>query len=99
MKRALPLLILLATSACAPMAYTRPGVSLAQAESDERDCRRLAAREAAPMFGMGPYPYRYPRYRPFFGDPLLDRMQNESSLADFCMRSRGYSLQRFPSSS
>ena len=94
MGRLLPMLVLLAVAGCAPMAYTRPGVSLAQAESDERDCRSLAQREMRLPIGPAPYGTPHRRYRPLFGDPLLDRLRGESDLADFCMRARGYSLQR-----
>ena len=96
MRRLLPLLLLLSAAGCVPMAYTRPGMSLTQAESDERDCRSLAQREVRLPLGPPPYGTPYRPYRPLFGDPLLDRMRGESDLADFCMRARGYSLQRLP---
>lgn len=97
MRSALPLLIALAAAGCAPMAYQKAGVTAAQASVDEQECRSMAARETLPM-GMWipgrPFGWR-PRH--YFGDPLLDRMQAESSLADFCMRARGYELRQLPS--
>lgn len=92
------LLIAVAASlaGCAPMAYQKAGVTPTQATADEMDCRSMAAREALPMGLWRPRGWR--RY-PYFGDPMLNRMQEESSLADFCMRARGYHLQPLPSPS
>lgn len=99
MRSALFLLAALAVVGCTPMAYQKAGVTTAQAAADEQDCRSLAAREAPPLgmwlpgrpFGRG--------HRLTFGDPLLDRMQAERGLADFCMRVRGYELKALPSPS
>ncbi|MBM3531480.1 MAG: hypothetical protein FJX60_00400 [Alphaproteobacteria bacterium] len=94
MRRALLALTLVAAG-CTPMAYTRPGVTAEQAEVEERECRSLAARES---FFNYPYPYLgYPHHRRHRGGgAFLDRMMSESNLSDFCMRSRGYSLQPVP---
>jgi len=86
MKRAFLILMLL-TAGCTPMAYMRLGATAAQAEAEERECRSLAARET---FFAYPYP-NYRRHRP--ADAFMDRMLSEGSLSDFCMRSRGYTLQ------
>ena len=101
MQRAIAALFLLAACGCAPVGYVRSGMTPSQAELDERDCRALAQREMLPVPLAGvrpyPYPYYYPRSRPLFGDPLLDRLRNENDLADFCMRARGYRLAPLPS--
>lgn len=93
------LMAALAVAGCTPMAYQKAGVTTTQATADEQDCRSLAAREVPPL-GMWlpgrPFVWRHRRY---FGDPLLDRMQAESGLADFCMRARGYELKALPSPS
>lgn len=97
MRSALSLLTLLAVVGCTPMAYQKAGVTAMQATADEHECRSLAAREVPPM-GMWIHrrPFGSARHR-YFGDPLLDRMQAESSLADFCMRARGYEMKALPS--
>jgi hypothetical protein len=99
MGRILALLLLAATAACAPMAYQRPGVTQAQAEGDERECRSMAEYEAAQAMWMPWRPYGLRPYRPFLNDPMLERMRGERDLADFCMRARGYRLQPLPSTS
>lgn len=99
MRSGLFLMAALAVAGCTPMAYQKAGVTTTQATADEQDCRSLAAREA-PSLGMWlpGRPFGSGRRR-FFGDPLLDRMQAESGLADFCMRARGYELKALPSPS
>ena len=87
------LALALVVAGCAPMAYQKAGVSAQQAKADEQDCRSMAAREALPLGALRPFGWR--RYGAF-GDPLLSRMQEESSLSDFCMRARGYNLQPVP---
>lgn len=95
MDRLFALVLLLGTSACAPMAYQRLGATPAQAESDERECRILAEREAAQAMWMPwrPYGVRPSPGAPLLRDPLLDRMRGERDLTDFCMRARGYRLR------
>lgn len=97
MRLLVPLAIVLCLTGCTPMAYQKAGVTQQQASVDEMDCRSMAAREAWPMWAW-PRPYGRRRY-PYFGDPLLNRMQEESSLSDFCMRARGYNLQPVPNPS
>jgi len=97
MRFLVPLAIVLGLTGCTPMAYQKAGVTSQQATADEMDCRSMAAREAWPMWAW-PRPYGRRRY-PYFGDPFLNRMQEESSLSDFCMRARGYNLQPVPNPS
>jgi hypothetical protein len=97
MKRLLHLLVLLTAVGCTPVAYTRPGATSTQAEVDERECRSLAAMETAPLSVYRYHSYRRNRLHP--ADAFMDRMLSESGLSDFCMRSRGYSLQPVPSPS
>jgi hypothetical protein len=94
-----------ALCACTPMQWVRDGAVPAPdaLEQDSSICRQQAWQEAqsrafyyrpyGPFAGRGgfsrpflgwPYgPYSYP-----FGDPLLE----ETRLADFCMRAKGYEL-------
>lgn len=97
MRTIVPIVAALALAGCAPMAYQKAGVTPQQVTADEQECRSMAAREAWPMWAW-PRPYGWRRY-PYFGDPMLNRMQEESSLADFCMRARGYNLQPLPNPS
>src|SRR5712671_7214498 len=91
-------------SACTPMQWVKPDATAEQLQDDSIQCQQEAWREArlrswyyrpfAPVFIRGapgrnflggPYgPYSDP-----FGDPYLE----ESRLAQFCMRSKGYELQ------
>lgn len=96
MRIMLPVAMALALAGCAPMAYQKAGATPQQATVDEQDCRSMAAREALPMWAWRPYGWR--RYG-YASDPFLYRMQEESSLSDFCMRARGYNLQPVPSPS
>lgn len=95
MRCALSLLILLAVAGCAPMAYQKAGVTTTQVSADEQECRSMAAREAPPI-GMWVPGRPFGRRHPF---GMLDRMQTESGLADFCMRARGYELKALPNPS
>lgn len=101
----LPLLLL---AGCTPMQWVRDGATPAAEvlEKDSSSCRQQAWREAQyrawayrPYWGPGfvrrdpfgrsfiPWPYTsYPS--PFYGDPAFE----ETRLADFCMRAKGYQL-------
>lgn len=94
MRYLLSVATVVAVAGCTPMAYQKAGVTQQQASVDEMDCRSMAAREALPMWAW-PRPYGRRRY-PYFGDLFLNRVQEESSLADFCMRARGYNLLPVP---
>jgi len=94
-----------ALAACGPpMAWQKPGVTLAQAEADSRECAGLARHQAfrESFFGppgyygypYGPWPYRYGYYG--YHDPYMWRGQREGDLQDFCLRARGYQLAPIP---
>ena len=91
------ILIVGLVAACTPAAYQKPGATPLQTYADQQECRSMAFAEAGPMLGFGWSGFGYRRR--VFGDPLLDRMQRESALADFCMRARGYRLQPIPNPS
>jgi hypothetical protein len=92
-------------AACGPpMAWQKPGVTLADAQADSRDCANLARDQAfresffaGPYFGsygvwpsrFGPYPGPY-GYRGY--DSFMWRSQREGDLQNFCLRARGYHL-------
>ncbi|HUQ76419.1 MAG TPA: hypothetical protein VM183_16980 [Burkholderiales bacterium] len=97
-------LVLLA-AACTPMQWARPDADASQLDADTRDCQVQAWNEARwrsyQYAGMyGPFLYRDSLGRPFaawpqgpFGDPFGERFMEESRLANFCMRTKGYELQ------
>ena len=95
----LSLLVLLA--ACDTPRWARQDASAAQADQDDIDCQRQAAREASLRAGgfYGPSyygPYRSPvgrsaASRPDTGfDPYGYRTLDEARLTDLCMRAKGY---------
>lgn len=89
--------------ACTPMQWVKPDADAAQSEADATDCQMRAWQEArwseSYRLGLFPYMYRDPFGRPFLApyspwyDPFGDRFMEESRLANFCMRSKGYELQ------
>ena len=104
MKR-FPALVSLALllAGCAPMEWTRSDATPEQLAADMRACRDQAWREgtwnAFHYYGpigvfADPFGRRYvgwPYYSPF-GDPFGERFLEESRLASFCMRAKGYEL-------
>jgi hypothetical protein len=103
MPRTLIAFILTLISGCVvtPMEWVKPGMAPSEAALERQQCQYSASREALNYraFGRSPFDRGY-RYDPFTGrrlssssmlfsrdDPFL-----ESRLADFCMRSKGYSL-------
>ena len=92
MRRILVLSLLLLGTACAPMQWVRPGADAAQVDADTLQCRQQAFQEARFAY--------FPTYRPYYGrrfaDPWGDRFLDESRLAQFCMRIKGYELQEVP---
>jgi len=82
-----PLLLCAALAACTPMQWVKPDASAEQLERDIAACRRQARQEA--RFGGWLDRSVGPRY---LGDPLGERFMEESRLAHFCMRAKGYQL-------
>ncbi|MFL6564276.1 MAG: hypothetical protein ACJ8G5_05030 [Burkholderiales bacterium] len=103
MRRLIPLL-LLATTACTPVQWMRHDTPPEQLSHDLAYCRQEAWREA--QWRSFLFMNRYygattvvdPRGRaivvPYspFGDPFGDPYIEESRLAHFCMRAKGYDL-------
>ncbi|MCW0236254.1 MAG: hypothetical protein OJJ21_21835 [Ferrovibrio sp.] len=93
-------------SACGPpLGWQKPGVTLAEAQTDSRDCANLARDQAfresffgSPYFygGYGTWPSRFGPYPGPYGyhgyDSFMWRSQRESDLQNFCLRARGYHL-------
>jgi hypothetical protein len=91
-------------AACAPMQWMKADANPTEADADLKTCQDEAWREAnwrsTYYFGaIGPMLYQdqlgrrllaWP-YGPF-SDPFGDRFLEESRLANFCMRSKGYEL-------
>jgi hypothetical protein len=103
MRRLTPLLFLLAAG-CTPLQWTRPGASPEELRQDVAFCREEAWREAQwrsffffnRYYGATTVVDAQGRrivvpYSPF-GDPFGDRFFEESRLAHFCMRAKGYEL-------
>lgn len=103
MQRLFVFVLLAALAGCAPMQWARGDATPDQVEADMRACRDQAWREATwnafhyygpgPAVFSDPFGRRYlgPYYSPF-GDPFGDRFLEESRLANFCMRVKGYEL-------
>lgn len=95
-----------------PMAWQKPGTTMAEAQADGRECNLLARNQAFRESFFGPPYATYPGYYAFGGYPYVPygpygyrrgyhdsfmwRGQRESDLQDFCLRSKGYSLQAVP---
>ena len=100
--RFFPMLLLAALLvACDTPRWVRQDASAEQADRDDVDCQRQAAREASLRAGgfHGPTyyePYRWPSgrsavSRPDTGfDPYGYRTLDEARLTDLCMRAKGY---------
>jgi hypothetical protein len=97
------LAFLLAVAGCTPLHWVKPDASPAQLEQDTALCQQEAWREASWRSWfyrpLGPtwmqdlqgrrllvFPYTP------FNDPFGDRFFEESRLAHFCMRAKGYEL-------
>jgi hypothetical protein len=100
--RLIPLLALLLVSGCTPLAWTRPGATPEELRHDVAFCQQEAWREAQlhsflyrPFGGTAIVDARgrqmFVPYAPF-GDPFGERFFEESRLAHFCMRAKGYDL-------
>jgi hypothetical protein len=99
--------VLLFATACAQMEWARPGADATQLQADLRQCRQDAWQEArlrSALYGpFGPMMYRDAFGRRVhaggpFSDPWGDRFMEESRLAHFCMRTKGYELKELPKS-
>jgi len=92
----------LGLGACASMEWAKPDSTPEQAEADSLQCQRDAWQEAHRYWyyrPFGPMGFRDALGRPLFGgpygvgpDPFADPALQESRLAMFCMRSKGYEL-------
>jgi hypothetical protein len=103
MRRLIPLFVL-ATAACTPMQWVRQDTPPEQFSQDLAYCRQEAWREAqwrSALFlnrDYGATTVVDPRGRPIvvpyspFGGPFGDAYIEESRLAHFCMRAKGYEL-------
>ena len=95
--------LLLALNGCAPLYWVRPDTPPEQLEADLAHCQQEAWREASwrssfyrplgptLLYDLHGRPYRVWPYTPF-SDPFGDRFFEESRLAQFCMRAKGYDL-------
>jgi len=102
-----PLVFMIAALLCACSTaprWVRPDASPEQADRDDVECQRMAAREVSTLaggyYGPGYYaPYAYGPYsrravsRPDPSQPSAYRALEEARLTDLCMRARGYQRQ------
>ena len=95
--------LLFLAAGCTPMQWVRQDAGPEQIRQDEALCQREAWREASWRAWFyrpfGPTLIHDPTGRRFlvwpyspFGDPFGDRFMEESRLASFCMRAKGYEL-------
>lgn len=96
-------IFLVTLAGCTPMHWVKPDVTAAQLNQDAAQCQQAAWREARwrsflyRPIGPTLFHDRYGRrfagwpYSPF-GDPFADEFMEESRLAHFCMRAKGYEL-------
>ena len=96
--------LLFVLAGCTPMEWVRQGSGPEELKQDLGQCRQDAWREAqwrSFLYGPGPFGAttmidRFGRRRFFpsspFGGPFGDTFIEESRLADFCMRAKGYAL-------
>jgi hypothetical protein len=93
--------------ACTPMQWVKEDATQAQLETDAAHCQQEAWREASfrgwAFRPSTPVMVRDASGRPFmvwqhspFADPFGDRFMEESRLANFCMRAKGYRLEEVP---
>ena len=104
MRRLLAATFTIALVACAPMQWVKPDAPTEQVARDEEECRNLAWREAnvrgslyhpvAPVFApgsMGRGAMIWPSGA--YVDPFGYQIMEENRLSQFCMESKGYSLE------
>lgn len=88
---AMPLLL----AGCASVAWVRPDTPPAQAQADQAQCQDLAWRDAQYAAWRQPWMPGWGSEGPW-GPWRLDPFYEQSRLADFCMRARGYQLVEIP---
>jgi len=94
----------LALGACTPMQWSKQELSAEQLEQDQRTCEEQAYREASSRYwGIGPAVFQDSFGRRFnvypagpFADQFGNQLMEESRLASFCMRNKGYELVPAP---
>ena len=106
MRRILTLPLLVLASACAPLQWVKPGADTTQLQADSQQCQQEAWHEARLRSSFYYGPFGPLMYRDAFGrrvhaagpfwDPWGDRFMDESRLAHFCMRAKGYELKEVP---
>jgi hypothetical protein len=99
----LAVFVLALAAGCTPMQWVKEDATAEQVNLDAAQCQREAWREASWRAWLyrpfGPVVLWDPTGRRFlawpnsaFGDPFGDRFMEESRLAHFCMRAKGYQL-------
>jgi len=96
-------ILLLLAAGCASMEWVKPDATPEQVAADAEMCEQEAWRETRWNYmtygaftpwmyrdGFG-HPFVGPPFGPFY-DPLGDRYMEQSRLANFCMRAKGYEL-------
>lgn len=94
-------------AACTPMQWVKEETTPARADQDLAECQRQAWSEAryrawlyrpfGPTFVYDPFGRRYLAWpHSAFYDPFADQFMEESRLANFCMRAKGYRLEEVP---
>jgi hypothetical protein len=97
------LALALVLAACTPLQWVKADANPEHFDKDMHDCQQEAWREASihswNYFPIGPTMFRDSLGRRFFAwptgpfsDPFGDRFMEESRLAHFCMRSKGWQL-------
>ena len=86
-------------AACTPIDWTKPGANPEQVAADSQQCGQEAYRQASYLYpgytAFGPTAFgRHFVSRPAgaFFDPYSDRRLEETRIANFCMRAKGYDL-------
>lgn len=104
MKRSFAALAAFLAVACTPMEWTRSGASPEDLRADMQQCQQQAWQEAnSQMFhyygAYGPFPYADPFGQRFMAWPDSfihdlhgERFIEESRLANFCMRAKGWEV-------
>ncbi|MFN4166074.1 MAG: hypothetical protein ACK4GK_15970 [Ferrovibrio sp.] len=107
MKRILLLVPLLSACATAQTEWVRSDTTMAQRDRDEKECGEIAAGQALdesmssgplypPWTGTGfnrGFPWS-PFYRGHESPSYFDRGPRQYELTEYCMRQRGYTLQK-----